>query len=254
MAKKSSALIALSETQLYELSQIHHIAHEDKFKIIPLGFDLERFQNAYSTKREVFRKEYNLDDDEIAIAIVGRLVPVKNHNLFLKAFAKAKQASQVKLRAFIVGDGELLNNFIQLAEQLGLSYTTKENKSTKADICFTSWINDADYVFAGCDIVALSSLNEGTPVSLIEAQAAQKPIVTTKVGGIEDVVISEKTALLSPNNNIEAFADNLNLLANNKELRDEMSQAGYEFVKNKFHYTRLVQDMKNLYNELLSKH
>lgn len=253
LAKKTSAIIAISNLQLQELCYEHRIAPENKFRVIPLGFDLERFQESYSLKRESFRKEYNVADDEIIISIIGRLVPVKNHQLFINAFAKAKLTSSRKLRAFIVGDGELFSSLSQLATQLGLSITTHENRTVVADITFTSWIKDADYVFAGSDIVALTSLNEGTPVSLIEAQAANKPIVSTKVGGIEDVVISGKTALLSDNNNIDAFADNLCLLANNQELRDEMSAAGYDFVKNKFHYTRLVSDMKDLYDELLAK-
>jgi len=254
LAKKTSAIIAISNLQLQELCYEHRIAPEDKFRVIPLGFDLERFQDSYTLKRESFRREYNVSDDEIAISIIGRLVPVKNHQLFISAFAQAKQTSNCKMRAFIVGDGELFDNLAQLAGNMGLSITTNENKTAKADITFTSWIKDADYVFAGSDIVALTSLNEGTPVSLIEAQAANKPIVSTKVGGIEDVVISGKTALLSDNNNTRAFADNLCLLANHKELRDEMSAAGYDFVKNKFHYSRLVSDMKDLYSDLLAKH
>lgn len=253
LAKKTSAIIAISNLQLQELCEEHRIASPEKFRVIPLGFDLERFQDSYNVKRTTFRKEYNLDDDEIAVSIIGRLVPVKNHSLFLKAFDMAKKRSSVKMRAFIVGDGGLFDKLTELATQLELTYTDKNQKQKKTDITFTSWIKDADYVFAGSDIVALTSFNEGTPVSLIEAQAANKPIVSTKVGGIEDVVVSGKTALLSENNHLDAFADNLCLLANNRELREEMSGAGYNYVKNKFHYTRLVSDMKDLYNELLAQ-
>jgi len=169
LARKTSAIIAISNLQLQELCYEHRIAPYDKFRVIPLGFDLERFQDSYSLKRESFRKEYNLDDDEVAVSIIGRLVPVKNHPLFINALAKAKKNSAIKLRAFIVGDGNLIGDLQGLANQLGLSCTTIENKKQKADITFTSWIKDADYVFAGSDIVALTSYNEGTPVSLIEA-------------------------------------------------------------------------------------
>jgi glycosyltransferase involved in cell wall biosynthesis len=250
LANKTSKIIAISNKQLYELSDIHHIADKDKFTIIPLGFDLERFQDNYEIKRDSFRKEYNLTNDEIAIAIIGRLVPVKNHNLFIKAIKHVKELSNKKIRAFIVGDGELLNDLCKLVTSLGLTYSTLENKNCQADICFTSWIKDADYVFAGSDIVALTSFNEGTPVSLIEAQAANKPIVSTSVGGIEDVVIEGKTALLSPNNDIIAFAQNLNTLISDDNLRRNMSEAGYQYVKDKYHYTRLVSDMKELYHSL----
>ncbi len=101
------------------------------------------------------------------------------------------------------------------------------------------------------DIIALTSLNEGTPVSLIEAQASNKPIITTVVGGIEDVVIKNKTALLSESNNFNAFADNLLLLVENDILRKELSVEGWNFVKNKYHYSRLIDDMKHLYYSLL---
>ena len=121
----------------------------------------------------------------------------------------------------------------------------------KATLTFTSWIKEADYVNAGMDIIALTSLNEGTPVSLIEAQASSKPIVSTSVGGIEDVVIHNKTALLSGSQDLKAFTDNLLSLVENDSLRKELSLEGWNFVKNKYHYTRLVDDMKQLYYRLL---
>ncbi|MGZ4079465.1 MAG: glycosyltransferase, partial [Bacteroidia bacterium] len=98
-----------------------------------------------------------------------------------------------------------------------------------------------------------TSFNEGTPVSLIEAQAANKPIITTNVGGIENVVIPEQTALLCENNNISQFADGLLKLIEDKQLRESMSEKGWPHVKEKFHFTRLVSDMENLYSKLLKK-
>lgn len=251
LAKNTSKIIAISNKQLYELCDVHKIAPKEKFTVIPLGFDLKRFQDNYNLKRESFRNEYNLSEDEIAISIIGRLVPVKNHRLFIKSIKFAKENTNKKLRAFIVGDGDLKWDLQEFATQLGLSFSNSENKKEKSDICFTSWIKDADYVFAGSDIVALTSLNEGTPVSLIEAQAANKPIISTSVGGIEDVVMDGKTALLSPNNELIPFSQNLCELITNDLLRTEMGQYGYEFVKQRYHYTRLVNDMKELYQSLL---
>ena len=103
------------------------------------------------------------------------------------------------------------------------------------------------------DIIALTSLNEGTPVSLIEAQAAGKPIVTTDVGGIEDVVIKGKTALLSASGDYNAFAENLLQLIEDNALRNKMRGIGSEFVNAKFQYNRLVHDMQLYYNALLLK-
>jgi glycosyltransferase involved in cell wall biosynthesis len=253
LAKNTSKIIAISNKQLYELADIHQIAPKEKFAVIPLGFDLERFQNHYDTKRDSFRKEYNLSENEIAISIIGRLVPVKNHRFFIDSIKYAKEHTNKKIRAFIVGDGDLLYDLKEYVNRIGLSYSTTDNKKQQTDICFTSWIKDADYVFAGSDIVALTSLNEGTPVSLIEAQAANKPIICTSVGGIEDVVMSGTTALLSPTNEIIPFSENLCKLITNDKLRLEMGQSGYDFVKQRYHYSRLVNDMKELYESLLSK-
>ena len=107
---------------------------------------------------------------------------------------------------------------------------------------------------AGLDIVALTSLNEGTPVSLIEAQAASKCIVTTKVGGIENVVLANETALLCESNDVKSFSAQLLRLTENENLRNELSLKGWQHVSNTFHYTRLVSDMTSLYKRLLKTH
>ncbi len=253
MASKSSTIVAISEIQKHELCDIHKIAPADKFRVIPLGFDLDRFQDNYAQKRIDFRKKYSIGDDEIAISIVGRLVPVKNHPLFINAIAKTKEKTNRKIKALVVGDGELRRELLELACSKGLKCSTPEKEDMNADIIFTSWIQDADTVFAGSDITALTSFNEGTPVSLIEAQAANTPIVTTNVGGIEDVVLKGTTALLAENNNIDDFTEKLLKVIENDELRKDMSNHGWEFVRSKFHYSRLVADMKDLYDELLNK-
>ncbi|MDR2011086.1 MAG: glycosyltransferase [Bacteroidales bacterium] len=251
MASHSSAIIAISNLQKEELCNIHKIAPAEKFRVIPLGFDLDRFQENYKTKREVFRNLYKISDDEVTISIIGRLVPIKNHTLFIKSFAKSKEQTTRKIRGFIVGDGELRKSLTELAESLKLTCSTPERPRDGADIIFTSWINDADIVLAGSDITALTSFNEGTPVSLIEAQAANTPIISTNVGGIEDIVISGKTALLAENDNVDDFSGKLVSLVEDETLRKDMAHYGWEFVKNRFHYSRLVRDMKELYDELL---
>jgi glycosyltransferase involved in cell wall biosynthesis len=108
-------------------------------------------------------------------------------------------------------------------------------------------------ICAGLDIIALTSLNEGTPVSLIEAQAAGKPIVSTRVGGIADVVLENKTALLSEITDEKTFSDNLLLLVSDPALRQRFSNAGKDHVVSKFSYHRLVDDMSSLYHDLLEK-
>ncbi len=253
LAKKSSAIIAISEIQKYDLAHKYNICPEDKIEVIPLGFDLTRFQENTNEKREKFRKEYNISDDEIAIAIIGRLVPIKNHELFLNAVKNILPRTSKSLRIFIVGDGESRQPIQEKATELKLSFTDKIKESNKTLITFTSWIKEIDIVIAGVDIIALTSLNEGTPVSLIEAQAGSKPVVSTNVGGIENVVIPGETALLSDNNDLSGFSENLLSLINDDKLRAKLSINSWGHVKEKFHYTRLINDTRNLYFKLLKQ-
>ena len=236
LAKRTSALVTLSEIQKHELADIHHIAPPDNFYIVPLGFDLEKFWNSKETKRKNFRKQYCIEEDEIAIGIIGRLVPVKDHKMFPNAFKLAKPTTKAKMKAFIIGDGELKEELMKYCSEIGLSFTSRTELDPSSDVFFTSWIKEVDIANAGLDIIALSSLNEGTPVSLIEAQAAGKPIVSTQTGGIENVVISGETALLSAVGDAQSFAGNLSKLADDKALRLELSVKGEGFVKNRFHY------------------
>lgn len=251
LAKKSDCIIAISEKQKFELSSIHNICQPKKIKVVPLGFDLRRFNQDTVAKRKAFRQEFQIKDDEVVITIIGRLVPVKNHLLFLKAIKFIKENSVQKLRALIVGDGEERANIENSCLSLGLSYSAI--KTEPCDITFTSWLKEIDVVCAGSDIIVLTSFNEGTPVSLIEAQASNKPVVSTRVGGIENIVKEGKTGLLSDLNDEKSFFQNLLFLVENKEKREMMGAAGWENVSRDFHFTRLVKDMENLYHELLRK-
>jgi len=250
LAKRTTRIISLSKIQKKELCNTYNIAPAEKIDIIPLGFDLKRFGENKELKRAMFRKEYNIGDDEIAIGIVGRLVPIKNHSLFLSAIKLVSEKTHKKIRAFIIGDGEERANIESIALSLSLKFNN-QNLQEKNILTFTSWIKDVDVCNAGIDIITLTSNNEGTPVSLIEAQAAGKPIVSTSVGGIEDIVINNKTALLSPVGDKESFVQNLLKLINDDNLRSNLSQHGSSFANNNFTYQRLCADMERLYLSLL---
>lgn len=252
LALKTDKIIAISDRQKLELSKKYAICPEEKIEVIPLGFELEKFHENSEEKRKSFRKKYQLEDDEIAIGIIGRLVPIKNHKLFINAIKQINENSSKKVRAFIIGDGEERENLKDYTASQGLDFLNGEFKNgMKATVHFTSWIKDIDWVNAGLDIIALSSLNEGTPVSLIEAQASSKPIVTTKVGGIGDIVVNNKTAMIVPVKDEDLFIKKLQRLVEDDLLRKKMGDYGWEFVKEKFHYKRLVSDMKTLYENLL---
>lgn len=253
LALRTTALIAISEKQKQELSEIHKIASPEKFHIIPLGFDLEEFWTNREEKRKNFRNKYCVADNEIAIGIIGRLVPVKDHRLFIQAFCNIKKRTSKRVKAFIIGDGELKEGLMNYCKELGLSFTSRHDLHAQSDVFFTSWIKEVDWALAGIDILALSSLNEGTPVSLIEAQAAAKPIVSTQTGGIENVVIPDVTALLSPVSDITGFTENLFRLCEDSTLRSFLSEKGQKFVSDRFSFTSLSLNMSNLYHKLLQE-
>ncbi|MDC0338995.1 glycosyltransferase [Flavobacteriales bacterium] len=249
LARKSTKIIAISAIQKKELSKIHKIAKPNKIEVIPLGFDLNKFKENQKGKRNIFRQKWLIEDDEIAIGIIGRLVPIKNHHFFLNVVKNLKEATTKMVRFLIIGDGELRDELENYCNQLEIDFSTEKN-ATNTLLTFTSWITDIDVALAGLDIVALTSKNEGTPVSLIEAQAAGKPIVSTNVGGIENIVIPNETALLSNINDEQLFTENMLSLIEEEDKRIAFSQKGTHVFKS-FHYDRLVCDMEKLYCQLL---
>ncbi len=266
LAKRSSRIVAISEKQKSELVDEHRITDAAKVSVIPLGFDLSRFQEDQVTKRVLFRKVYGVAEDEVAIGIIGRLVPIKNHDLFLDVIARVSARSGKRIRAFIVGDGEAREHLQQRVNELGMSQVqgpyfnghgfgygvNGKPMVANATITFTSWIKEVDIVNAGVDIVMLTSLNEGTPVSLIEAQAANRPVVSTRVGGIENVVLPGKTAFLSESGDTKGLEDQLFRLVEDEGLRRDLGRYGWDHVRDRYHFTRLVQDTEAMYRSLLN--
>jgi len=267
LARRSSMIVAVSESQKGELVDEHRICEAEKVSVIPLGFDLSRFQEHQERKRGLFRRVYGVADDEVAVGIIGRLVPIKNHDLFLDMVARVERSTGKRVRAFVVGDGEERDRLRARAGDLGLSIAegpvfnghgfghgvTGTPATSSASITFTSWIKEVDVVYAGLDIVALTSLNEGTPVSLIEAQAANRPVVSTRVGGIESVVLSGRTALLAESGDARGLGEHLEQLVRDSGLRERMGSGGWAHVRDRFHFTRLVDDTVALYRSLLER-
>jgi glycosyltransferase involved in cell wall biosynthesis len=250
LASVSTRIVAISEKQKQELAYEHQICPAEKIEVIPLGFNLNRFQEGIAEKRSVFREEFGLGEKDVAIAIVGRLVPIKNHELFLKSIKYVKERSAQRIKGFVVGDGESRRHLEDYCRTIGLTYSN--DSEDDVDIYFTSWVKNVDFVNAGADIIALTSKNEGTPVSLIEAQAGNRAIVSTRVGGIEDVVIPNQTALLSEPDDEGKFMENLLVLVEDPDMRTQFGQKGWSFVKDKFHYQRLVNDITQMYDRLLA--
>jgi glycosyltransferase involved in cell wall biosynthesis len=209
------------------------IGNPKKIAVIPLGLDLEKLLMISTNTNPTPR-----------VGIVGRLVSVKNHRMFLDAirlFLTQHPTSNTQYQFFIVGDGELRDELENYAERLGI----------RDSVIFTGWQRDLERLYSDLDIITLTSLNEGTPVSLIEAMAAGKVVIATDVGGVKDLLDTTR-GILVKSEDVEGFAQGLSLLLNNEDLRKRIGQSGREFVKNRFTKERLIRDIENLY-ELLAE-
>jgi glycosyltransferase involved in cell wall biosynthesis len=250
LAKHSTAIVAISNKQKQELYEVFQIAPKDKIHVVPLGFDLTKFTLNKEKNRKEFREKYNLEDDQIAIGIIGRLAPIKNHSLFIESIAYLKHKGFNNFKAFVIGDGDARNTITDACQEHNVSWSN--NPADSVDVIFTSWITNVEWALHGLDIVALTSLNEGTPVSIIEAQAAGKYVVSTNVGGIEDVLHPE-CGLLSEIIDKTSFFDNLYKACTQKEQLENSAEKGEQWALSKFSYMRLVDDMRQLYNQLLKR-
>jgi glycosyltransferase involved in cell wall biosynthesis len=253
LASYSTALIAINQTLQQELIHQYRIAAAGKIKLIRLGIETNRYQDHTAEKRQQFRKEFGLQQEEIAIGLIGRLVPVKNLPLFVEAAqeVRAQYGQNNKLKFFIVGDGNEKAMLEQLLSSKQLPYTNAGSDfDTGASFIFTSWRTDMDIVLAGLDIVALTSLNEGTPVSLMEAMAAGKAIVSVGVGGIPELIEQGRTGLLATGK--EGVVRQLAALINDSSMRQQLSIAASAEAEARLSKLAETKQLAALYNSLLS--
>jgi glycosyltransferase involved in cell wall biosynthesis len=251
LARRSSGIIAISDLQKDELANRYRICPEDKINVIPLGLDLDKFSQNQEEKRKSFRERYQLADEEIAVGIIGRIVPVKNHSLFVKVAARVLAGTEKKVRFLVIGDGEARSQMEAELRAAGVDYSYYPDTPARATVVCTSWQTQMDEVLAGLDMVMLTSHNEGTPVSLIEAQAAGRPVVSTRVGGVADVVLADRSGMITEPGNVEEMTAALLRLIGQPELRTDFGRTGNAYVMERYSYRRLVRDMNAYYERLL---
>ncbi len=232
-------VIAISETQKDELIR-HRICPPEKIHVIPLGLDLGRFANSSKFRGEM-RNELGVSNETILLGAVGRLVPIKGLTYLLNAIYRVTQSTNRDFCLLIVGDGPLRQDLQSQASALGI----------EKHVRFLGWRFDLEKIYADLDIGVASSLNEGTPVSLIEAMAAGKAVVATKVGGVSDVVEDGVTGLLVPPKDPEVLADAIQRLLKDAGLRERLGEQAKKSVHPKYNVSRLIHDMKDLYLTLV---
>jgi glycosyltransferase involved in cell wall biosynthesis len=245
------------------------VIREGQFAIIPLGLDTSVFVN-WEKRRQAARQELGVRETDLAVGIVGRLTEIKNHALFLEAAALYKKSfgsgvtktnDKQRVRFIIIGDGHLRRPLEEQTVSLGL----------QDDVLFTGLRDDPESFYSALDVVALTSLNEGTPLTLIEAMANARPIIATAVGGVLDLLgncdlppakqsdvetgeagytVCERGVCVE-SNDAGSFCQGLNFLLEREQLRREMGERGRAFVEQSHSKERLVADVLALYEELI---
>lgn len=236
-ARLSDAIIALTPGQRDELVNTYHIAPAGKFTVMSSGLDLSAFAAA-PRRSGAFRHTWGVADDAPLITIVGRLAPVKNHALFLQAAVRVREALPAA-RFAIVGDGELRAELEAQVDALGL----------RDAVFFTGWQKDVAPVYADSDVLVISSVNEGTPFTVIEAMAAGCPVVSTAVGGVPDFLNHGELGKLVPSGDAAALA--AALVETVQQPPD--AEALRALIVERYGIDRLVRDLGALYTGLLAQ-
>lgn len=236
LGARTQRVIALSETQRAELIS-ERIAPAERISIVPLGLDLSRFG---SIDRAAARASLGISPDALVVVAVGRLVPIKRIDRLLEAFTRL-HGDVPAAELWLVGGGSERPALEALAEASGLS----------ASIHFAGWSADTPSWYAAADIVALTSEREGTPLALIEAAAAGRPVVAMAAGGVSDIVLDGVTGFVVPAGDTSALADRLADLARDPAMRARMGEAAPVHARS-FDGERLVDDLDRLYREQLS--
>jgi len=236
LARVTDAIIGISPAVAEELAA-HRLKPRHGIHTIPLGLELDGFAHAPRSRPGALRRRLGLDPSVKLVGAVGRLAPVKDLETLLRA---VERAADVHLA--IIGDGPERSRLESLRDQLGLA----------SRIHFTGFLSKLENVYPDLDCVVNSSLNEGTPVALIEAMAAGVPVVATAVGGTPDLLRDGRFGALVPPGNAKALAS---AILDALEDRDRsLARAGEArtAVLEKYRSERLIHDTETLYRELLA--
>ena len=238
LARRTDALVCVCEENRDDLLRLG-VAGAARFRVVPLGLDLQPLLELDPTPDPEARKALDAAPGELVATFVGRLVRIKRVDLLLRAVALAR-AQGTGIRLAIVGDGPLRPQLENLAGELGIAES----------VVFTGYRRDLRPILAATDVAVLASDQEGTPVSLIEAAAAARPIVATAVGGVRSVV-GDGSGILVPRGDEAAFAAALREIARDEQHRIEMGLIARASAYPRFSSDRLVGEIVELYEELL---
>lgn len=242
LARRTAVLVAVSPEVRDDLVRLG-VAASGKFAVIPLGFDLSPFldDSDRAQRRLALRREWGISEEDEVITLVARLVPIKRVDRFLRV-ARLAAGRHPRARFVVIGDGELREQLATSADAaaLGDRLTWAGFRRDMADVYFAS------------DAVVLTSDNEGTPVSLIEAQAAAVPVVGTDVGGVRSAVLDGETGFVASADDVEGLADAVARVLADRNLAARLGAAGRQHAIARHRVERLLDEHDALYRKLLS--
>ena len=210
------------------------IGNSNKFAVMPPGLQLAKISSKHDA-----RIELGLDQNRIYCAFIGRITQIKRPDRFLDVIAKVK-TDGIKVNFIVAGAGEQLQ------------YCQDRVTNERLPVTFLGWREDIEVVLAAADFVILTSDNEGTPLSLIQAGMVGIPVVATNVGSTNEIVVNGKTGFLT-DLSVDQLASAITKLAENSDLRARMGAAGQEYTLARYGVERLVKDHQDLYLRLLKR-
>jgi glycosyltransferase involved in cell wall biosynthesis len=232
LARVTDAIVVLSPRQREEINVRYRVGRAEQFAVIPLGLDLAPYEKPVTGARA----RLDLPRDAFVVAIVGRLTEVKDHHFFLQVFAAWRNDRAL---AIVVGDGHLRGALEQQARDLGIAGRVR----------FLGTRDDPEVFYRAADVVVLTSRNEGTPLTILEAMAAGVPVLATAVGGVPDL-LGDDRGILVPPGDVAAFVEALTSLQNDAPLRARLAANGRAYVQANYGTPQLVRNIRNLYERL----
>lgn len=239
LGRFTDSLVAVSPEVRDELVSMG-VAPASRFTVVRLGIELEPRVRCEDDP-SALRHRYGIGLDRFVVGWFGRMTAVKRTEDLLDALAALRERG-IDALLLLVGDGTDRERLEQLAHGRGLAKSC----------LFVGYQEDVAPWYAMCDAVVLTSANEGTPVTIIEALAAGRPVVATNVGGVRDVVDEGVSGFLVRRGDTHAIAERLEVLARDPVRRSAMGEAGRTRVLERYAVSRLVDDVDALYRTLLA--
>jgi glycosyltransferase involved in cell wall biosynthesis len=240
LALAGDIVLTLSERQQHDIVHRFRVAWQAKVRVVPPAVDIAPLLNV-GPPNAAARAAHRFPPDAFVIGYVGRFAPIKDLGTLVRAFATVAERLP-HARLLLVGGGETRASLERETMALGVS----------GRVVFAGWLNTLAAVYEACDVVALSSLNEGTPLALIEAMAAGRPVVATAVGGVPDLVEEGVTGLLVPAGDSVALAAALVRLGEDECERAKMGTAGRARARVHFDPARATSEVMRVYSDSLT--